>query len=65
MELKLTHKEAIALLQAKDLLQALANAKRTPRITRDLRAQARAALMWYPGTAGLIACAQLSELAGE
>lgn len=65
MELNLSRQEAVALLQAKDLLQALTNAKVTPRITRDLRAQARAALRWYPENRRLIACAQRAELAGE
>jgi len=54
-------KEAIALLQARDLLQLLSSPKRTPRLTRDVRAQARAALLHYPGERWLIACAQSTE----
>lgn len=50
-----------ALLQARALLGDLVNARLTPRMTRDLRARCRAALMHYPSPEALVECAQQQE----
>jgi hypothetical protein len=60
-----SQRAAIALLQARDLLQALSNPRRTPRLTRDLRAQARAALLHYPSEERLITCAHPPGSVGD
>lgn len=54
----LSPRELQALLQARELLSDLGAAWRTPKITRDLRARARAALRHFPPPKALIACAQ-------
>lgn len=42
------YQEAVALQQARLLLVRLADHRQTPRIPRDVRAEARAVLRWLP-----------------
>ena len=57
----MSEREFQALLQARELLGELSFASRTPRITRDLRARARAALLHFPSDRALVGCAHPPE----